>query len=259
MQPTQPTWKDVVAEALRDLGGEAHLRDINERVAGHEKTATNPTWRDTIRRVVRQYSMFEPVPPARSGVYRLVETTVPTPQAQSIDGADEEINHSIAQGMLVSLGRLYGYETFVPATDQTMRSFQGEKLGQLVSVRDCASVFPSRNLSRIRQIDVLWFDEDDDGLFPVYAFEVEHTTRVRDGMDRLLKIPARFPARLFVVAPGDEEEHLFQRLLEQAPLSQYRHKFVFRRYHQLEGLYNLATEHGAHRDEFGVLERTARL
>ena len=258
MQPSELTWKDVVAEALRDLGGEARLRDINERVASHPKTDTNPTWRDTIRRVVRQYAMFEPVPPARSGVYRLVEIPAPVPQAQTIDGADEEVNHSIAQGMLVSLGRLYGYETFVPASDQTMRSFQGEKLGQLVSVRDCAPVFPSRNLPRIRQIDVLWFDEDDDGLFPVYAFEVEHTTRVRDGMDRLLKIPARFPARLFVVGPSDREEQLFERLLGQAPLSQYRRKFVFRRYQQLEKLYNLATQHGAERDEFGLLERAAR-
>ena len=258
MQPTEITWKDVVAEALRDLGGQAHLRDISERVATHPKTATNPTWRDTVRRVVREYRLFEPVPPARSGVYRLVETATPAPQAQTIDSADEEVNHSIAQGMLVSLGRLYGYETFVPAFDQTARSFQGEKLGQLVSVRDCASVFPSRNLPRIRQIDVLWFDEDDDGLFPVYAFEVEHTTRVRDGMDRMLKIPARFPARLFVVGPSDREEQLFERLLGQAPLSQYRRRFAFRRYHQLERLYNLATRHGAERDEFGVLERAAR-
>jgi hypothetical protein len=254
------TWKAVVAEALRDLGGEAHLRDINEHVAiaAQAKIATNPSWQDTIRRVVRQYSVFEPVPPARSGVYRLVETEAPALQAQSIDSADEEVNHSIAQGMLVSLGRLYGYETFVPASDQSMRSFQGEKLGQLVSVRDCASVFPSNNVSRIKQIDVLWFDEDD-GLFPVYAFEVEHTTRVRDGMDRLLKIPARFPAQLFVLGASDKEEQLFQRLLGQAPLSQYRHKFTFRRYQQLESLYNLATQHGAERDEFGVLERSARL
>jgi hypothetical protein len=259
MQPTDQTWKDVVAEALRDLGGQAHLSDINAHLASHPKTATNPTWRDTIRRVVRQYRVFEPVPPARSGVYRLVEIETAALQAQSIDGANGEVNHSIAQGMLVSLGSLYGYETFVPAPDQTMRRFQDHALGDLVSVRDCAAVFPSRNLSRIRQIDVLWFDEDDDGLFPVYAFEVEHTTRVRDGLDRLLKIPARFPARLFVVGPGDKEEQLFQRLLEQAPLSQYRYRFIFRRYEQLEKLYNLAAKHGSQRDAFGVLERGARL
>ncbi|NLO74285.1 MAG: hypothetical protein GX100_09300 [candidate division WS1 bacterium] len=202
--------------------------------------------------------MFEPVPPARSGVYRLVETEIPAPQVQSMDGADEEVDHSIAQGMLVSLGRIYGYETFVPRFDQTTRHFQDEPLSNLVSVRDCASAFPSRNLSKIRQIDVLWFDEDEEGLFPVYAFEVEHTTRVRDGMDRLLKIPARYPAQLFVIGPGDREEQLFRQLLEQAPLRQFRHKFVFRRYDELERLYNLAAEHGTQRDAFGVIERQGR-
>lgn len=258
MEAAELTWKEVVAQALRDLGGQAHLREINERVEGHPKTATNPTWKDTIRRVVRQYRIFEPVPPERSGIYRLVDLEPPTPQAQGIDSRDEEVNHGIAQGMLVSLGRLYGYDTFVPLRDQTTRFFQGQRLGDLVSIRDCTEVFQSRNIQKIREIDVLWFAGDDDGLFPVYAFEVEHTTRLHDGMDRLLKIPERFPTQFFVVAPGDREEQLFQRLLDQAPLRRYRHRFLFRRYSQLEYLYNAAASHSRLRDDFGVVEKFRR-
>ena len=52
------TWKDVVAEALGELGGEAHLSDINAKIEGHPKTKTNPTWQDTIRRVVREYKIL---------------------------------------------------------------------------------------------------------------------------------------------------------------------------------------------------------
>jgi len=124
------TWKTVVADALRQLGGEAHLSEINEVIEGHSKTTTNPTWRDTIRRVVRQYNIFEPVPPDRSGIYRLVETEIPRPQPQNLDSAEPTINHGIAQGMLVAVGATYGYETFVPKTDQTTQKFQGKKLGQ---------------------------------------------------------------------------------------------------------------------------------
>ena len=43
MQSGKVTWKDVVAKALRDLGGEDHLSEMNERVEGHPKTAANPT------------------------------------------------------------------------------------------------------------------------------------------------------------------------------------------------------------------------
>ena len=85
MQPTELTWKDIVVEALRSLGGEAHLRDINAAVEDHPKTATNPTWRDTIRRVVRQYTVFQPVPPERSGVYRLVDIVPPPLGPQGLD------------------------------------------------------------------------------------------------------------------------------------------------------------------------------
>jgi len=262
MKREQPTWKDVVVEALADLGGQAHLSEIYSCVERDTKTAakraTNPTWQDTIRRVVRQYRVFEPVPPDRSGVYKLVDFETPPPQSQDIDSGDPDINHGVAQGMLVSLGSIYGYETFVPAYDQSTREFQGASLGDLVSVRDCSDILEGQNLPRVRQIDVLWFDEDDHGLFPAYGFEVEHTTRVKDALDRLLKIPARFRADLFVIGPDEEKQSLFNRLMKQTPFRDHRNRFLFRLYRQLQDVYNAATRHSRERDNFGVIERYMR-
>lgn len=253
------TWKDIVADALRELGGEAHLSEINAKVKSHPKTKTNPTWEDTIRRVVRQYKIFEPVPPERSGIYRLVETGIPVPQSQSLDSADAEINHDIAQGMLVTLGSIYGYETFVPTHDQTVREFQGKKVGELATIKTCEGIIKGANLAKVREIDVLWLDEDDDGLFPIYAFEVEHTTRVKNGMDRLLKIPQRFQTNLFVLGPSDEEKRLFDLYVSQTPFKNFRHKFMFRLYDELERIYNAAVMHAEEREHFGILERYKRL
>lgn len=251
------TWKMVVADALRELGGEAHLSEINEVVEGHPKTATNPTWQDTIRRVVRQYKIFEPVPPdGNTGIYRLVEVEVPRPQPEKLDSDEPTINHGIAQGMLVAVGTMYGYETFVPKTDQTIREFQGKKLGQLVSVEDLALVIRTRNIAYIREIDVLWLKEDVDGdSYSVYAFEVEHTTRIKAGLERLLKIPRRFSTELFVLGPTDEQKELFERRVTQAPFRSYRDRFRFRLYSQLEALYNAVVEHVERRDEFGLVEQ----
>ena len=86
----------------------------------------------------------------------------------------------------MALGNIYGYGTFVPSHDQTSRNFQGKRLHDWVTVRDCVGIVHGMNLRNVRQIDVLWLDEDDDGLFPAYAFEVEHTTRVKNGLDRLV-------------------------------------------------------------------------
>jgi hypothetical protein len=248
------TWKDLVKNALLELGGQGHLTEINKIIQGHPKTRTNPTWRDTIRRVVRQYKIFEPVPPERSGIYKVVEETSVKPVAQGFT-EKPETNHGIAQGMLVTLGKIYGYETYAPPHDQTIRSFQGKPLSDFVSVSDCTNIFKGPNLAKIREIDVLWFDEDDYGLFPVYAFEVEETTRVKPGLDRLLKIPRRFPTLFFIIGPSAKEKSLFDQYINQTPFRDFRSRFLFRLYQELEELYNSALVHNEQREHFGVIER----
>ena len=52
------TWKDVVKEALAEIGSSGQLDDIYSRIKGHPKTETNPTWRDTVRRTLQQYNIF---------------------------------------------------------------------------------------------------------------------------------------------------------------------------------------------------------
>ena len=254
MDEQKLTWKDVVRDALLELGGQGHLSEINKIVEGHPKTKANPTWRDTIRRVVRQYKVFEPVLPERSGIYKVVEEISIRPEAQGFI-KEPEIDHGIAQGMLVTLGRIYGYETYAPPHDQTIRSFQGKPLRDFVTVSDCTDIFRGPNLSKIREIDSLWFDEDDYGLFPVYAFEVEETTRVKSGLDRLLKIPRRFPALFFVIGPSTKEKDLFEQYINQTPFRDFRDRFLFKLYEELEDLYNAALIHNDRQEQFGVIER----
>lgn len=248
------TWKDIVKDALLKLGGQGHLSEINEIVSGHPKTITNPTWQDTIRRVVRQYKIFKPVPPERSGIYKVIEEEKVKPEAQQFT-KEPDIDHGIAQGMLVSLGKIYGYETYVPPTDQTIREFQNKPLGDFVTVSDCTAIFKGPNLSKIREIDILWFDEDDYGLFPVYAFEIEATTRVKSGLDRMLKIPKRFLTKFYIVGPSGKEEKLFNQYINQTPFREYKDRFLFRFYNDLKELYDAALKHDERQSEFGIKER----
>lgn len=241
----------MVRDALVKLGGKGHLDDINRLVKSHAKTKTNPTWKDTIRRVVRQYAIFEPVAPNRSGVYRLVDqpTIKPVPESLQTSGI---VDHGAAQGMLLTLGRMYGYETFAPATDRTSRSFQGKPLRDFSSITDCAEFCGKNSLSRVRQIDAIWLTEDNDGVYPVYAFEVEHTTGVRSGMDRLVELPERYAVKLFVVAPGDDERSTFDGLIMLNKFRKFRERLQFRDYSQLDKLYNSAVTHEEDSKEFGV-------
>ena len=63
-----PTWAEIVLNALKELGGEGHLKDINRLVERNPRTQRNMTWASTIRRVVRQSACFEPI---GRGRYRL--------------------------------------------------------------------------------------------------------------------------------------------------------------------------------------------
>lgn len=248
---TDTTWKDVVRDALVKLGGQGHLKDINKLVKNHPKTRTNPTWPFTIRRVVRQYAIFQPVLPKRSGIYQLVEE--PTIDAGPESLAEQGlVDHGTAQGMLLTLGRMYGYETFAPATDRTSRLFQGNSLAHFSTVTDCAEFCGKNSLSRVRQIDAMWLAEDNDGVYPVYAFEVEHTTGVRSGMDRLVELPERYAARLFVVAPGEEERATFDGLIKLNKFRKFRERMRFRNYVELDALYNSAVKHEENSKAFGV-------
>jgi hypothetical protein len=252
--PADTTWKDVVRDALAKLGGQGHLDDINRLVKNHPKTRTNPTWKETIRRVVRQYAIFQPLPPNRSGVYRLVEQPGVDAEPESLRD-NSPVDHGTAQGMLLTLGRMYGYETFAPATDRTSRSFQGKSLADFSTVTDCAEFCGRNSLPRVRQIDAMWLAEDNDGVYPVYAFEVEHTTGVRSGMDRLVELPERYAARLFVVAPGGDERSTFDGLIKLNKFRKFRERMRFRDYAELDALYNSAVKHEENSKAFGVLRR----
>jgi len=62
------TWAEIVSAALKELGGEGHLREINRLVGRNPRTRSNVTWPSTVRRVVRQSARFETV---GRGRYRL--------------------------------------------------------------------------------------------------------------------------------------------------------------------------------------------
>jgi hypothetical protein len=151
---------------------------------------------------------------------------------------ESSVDHGIAQGMLLTLGRIYGYETFAPAADRTSRSFQGKSLANFSTVSDCAEFCGKNSLARVRQIDAMWLAEDNDGVYPVYAFEVEHTTGVRSGMVRLLELPERYGVKLFVVAPGRGERSTFDGLIKLNKFRKFRERMLFRDYGELDTLYN---------------------
>ena len=247
------TWKELVIEALHVLGGEASLQEITKVLKTHPDRPQTATWNATIRRVVRQYNIFQPFKNAKGEAgYRLVE--LPTPSVKPVGKEDP---HGEQQGMLLELGRLCGYETFTNATDKKIRQFRGESLANFATVRDTDEML-ALPLEKMRTTDVMWMAEDSVGLYPRYAFEVEHSTKVKDGLLRLLKIPERFNTELYVIGPGDEEAELFNRYLRDTPFRQHAQRFHFFRYPEVAEFYQSGFTFNKHRENWRIQSRSTR-
>src|SRR5579885_2624432 len=203
------TWKDVVIAALHHYGGEASLKDITEFALQDPKAKANTKVKEKVRQVVRAYSVFETLE-ERSGIYRLAPETATADLAQK--AATKRVTNEI-QGKLLYIGRVNNYETFAPAEDRAKRQFAGEKLERLVTVRDLNSHrwLTEDKIKAIERIDVLWLRETDDGLIPRFAFEVENSTKVIAGLDRLNTIPSLFQTRLIVVGKDDSQKRRYEK------------------------------------------------
>lgn len=247
---SQITWKELVSEVLQQLGGEASLYDIYGLLENHPRRPQTATWRATVRRVLRQYKVFEPFLSSKGkAAYRYVAPTplqFPTAANMGFDPHGEQ------QGMLLQLGRICGYETFTNATDRTIRKMGAIPISQFASVRNDREGLRNLPLDRIRNTDVLWLSEDDQGLYPRYAFEVEETTKVKNGLLRLLKIPLRYGTMLYVIGRSAKESELFNRYMAHSPFREHAERMRFRYYDDVTGFYTHALAFDGTLERFGV-------
>lgn len=244
------TWKDVVREALEELGQRAHLKKIYAKIEGHEKTRTNPTWRATVRRTLQQYRIFYQEEKG-TGVWLLREEKPPQP-------FDPEKNpqpkHADVQGMLLELGKIYGYETAIPPYDR-QEKFMGKTLWEIATLEDFPEFSYENIVDTAKLIDVIWFEGDRD-LFPKYAFEVEHTSKFTKGLTRLSELHrAQRDVALFILTPANRVDK-FHKEIDKGPFQKIKNTCNVRTYDRLVDLYPLALQHHKSRNNF-LGKRTA--
>jgi hypothetical protein len=262
-------WKDVVLDALIQLGGQAHVSEITKIALKDPKAVNNQHVAKKVQQVVGTYSVFETVEEG-TGIYRIVETALPSPVPADlkltvppiVSVAPYSVTDEI-QGMLLSIGKIYGYGVYAPANDRTMRKFNGEPLGALtdISTNLTSIVGPSKS-AVVQRIDVLWFEEDEIDVYPAVGFEVEHTTPIHTGLNRLAEIPRRFKSKLYIVGDDEKDRNLFDNLLKQNVYQPLNTRIKFQTFDDVRSLYQNATAFDkARRDNekamhlFGIIQK----
>lgn len=95
------------------------------------------------------------------------------------------------------------------------------------------SSIPPENLERIKEIDVVWYTENDIG----YEFEVENTTGISEAIIRGSNIPNARTKR-YIIIPEEREEFFYRKISEpmlKEKVNEYNWQFIF--YDELKTFY----------------------
>lgn len=172
----------AVIEVMRANGGYATLGFLYQAAP----KVPGATWKTktpfaSIRRIVQDPRFFYKI---RPGLWALNEFKGRLPFASEGKGQGRrrasEFNHAFYQGLLVEIGNLRRFHTFVPPQDKG-KMFLGRPLGTLTTSADFYLFTYKDLVNKARTVDVTWFNERK---LPDSFFEVEHST---DFYNSLLK------------------------------------------------------------------------
>lgn len=178
---------EAVAQAMRQNGGYATLGQLNQtvlKVSGCHWGTKTPF--ASIRRIVQQYpDLFFKIRPGlwalaseRERILQQFAVAEDAPAAKV-----EEFNHSYYQGLVVEIGNLRNYQTFVPNQDKN-KPFLSRKLVEVSTLQQFHEFTYDHLLRRARTIDVTWFNER---MFPTGFFEIEHSTDIQNSLLKFLE------------------------------------------------------------------------
>ncbi len=140
---------------------------------------------------------------------------------------DEELTHADVQAKIILIGNFLGSRTYTP--DRSRQSRYGT-LGELCTENEIPSDYlPSRQLETVKNIDVIWFDED--GL-PTHCFEVERTTDITKGLLRLYQI-RKLRIKMFIVS-SNAAKRKFETEVHKDPFFHIKDEYLFRTYPELD-------------------------
>lgn len=140
-------------------------------------------------------------------------------------------SHEAAEYYLLQIGKMLGYIPYTTASDQS-KTYNGKRLGEIALLKDIPAFAGERDLNSARNIDVIWFGDDEN---PKLCFEVEHTTDITGGLNRLSQLQ-HLRAKYFIVA-NEERRNKFEIEMQKFPFRRMKEYFGFISYDELAAFY----------------------
>lgn len=186
---------EAVIQALEKLGGQATLAGLYTEVMKIKgcKWGTKTPFA-SIRRIVQTRPEIFKVRPGlwalRSYKSKLGLAEQAKTSAQSIDQS-----HAYYQGLLVVIGNLRGFSTYVPNQDKN-KLFVSKPLGELRTLQEIPPFSHDFLVRRAATVDVVWFNNRQ---MPNSLFEVEHSTDIQNSLLKYYELQD-FYTRMVIVS-----------------------------------------------------------
>lgn len=226
------TQAQQVIDALRENGGYATLGNLYRLVDTRSWATKTPN--ESIRRIVQQSNEIFRVQP---GLWALEECRAEVMRKFDIHSKDakseEKFTHSYFQGLIIEIGNMKHFTTYVPAQDQNNK-FLERPLKDVCSTIHIPQFSYERITDRAKTVDAIWFN---DRAMPDSFFEVEHSTDIQNSVTKFCDLQD-FYSRFFIVAPRNRKEQ-FDKVLERTAFREMRGRILFHSYENVLSQYEL--------------------
>jgi len=193
--------REKVIKTMKDNNGFATLGFLNQNVDISDWKTKTPF--ASIRRIVQDVNYFFKI---KLGLWALKTYKHKLlfdvfPNIKISENQKKELDYTYFQGLLIEIGNLKGFETFVPYQDKN-KKYLGLPLLNYTNIDKFYEFGYENIIRRAITIDVSWFNERK---MPNSFFEVEHSTNIQNSLLKFVNLQD-FNVNFFIVADGTRKK-----------------------------------------------------
>ena len=234
---------EQVIDVMFDNGGYATLGYLYNKVNVSDWKTKTPF--KSINRIVQDERFFFKIKP---GLWALKSMQNEVLKVLSIEKGgvkkNEEFNHSYFQGLLIEIGNIKGFSTFVPNQDKN-RLFLNKPLGQISTIENIYEFSYEFFVKRARTIDVIWFNEKN---MPTSFFEIEHSTDIYNSLIKFSDLKDFYSN--FCIVADNVRKREYESKMDANVFKQMRNRITFMSYEELSKFTPQLTNFILHRKDF---------
>jgi hypothetical protein len=200
---------EAVIKVMEENGGFATLGFLNQKVL----KVPNCEWKTktpfaSIRRIVQDERCFFRIKPGLWALRGHKDEILKKFSIKSKKSEEEkEFNHSYYQGLLVEIGNIKNYQTFVPNQDKNKR-FLNKTLKEITTIENIFHFSYDNIVEKAKTVDISWFNNRK---LPSFMFEIEHTTNINESLLKFFELQD-FNINFYIVADNVRKREYEQKI-----------------------------------------------